>query len=225
MATSDRQGAARVATLLAGKPYVDDGDDQESTYYVHTDHAEIDVLLDGPQAIRLRMLRRHGSTVVRCCNGRTQRTPFGKQPCQCPPILKGRWQAAKAGHGCEPLVHVAFRLAADPTLGRFLLSSATWPFADHAMTVKAGLRRQRDKPVRARLVIDRALHTTSSGMTFAYTRPHHHDSPHAIAAAIVGTTTGGALRRSARCSTRPNISPHCLRLGVASVAPGHARRL
>ena len=42
----------------------------------------------------------------------------------------------KRGHGCEPVVHIAFRLATDPTLGRFLLSSATWTFADHAMTVK-----------------------------------------------------------------------------------------
>jgi hypothetical protein len=116
------------------------------------------------------MVRRHGSTLVRCCNGRIQRTPFGWQPCQCTPTLKGRWQAAKAGHGCEPLVHIAFRLAADPTLGRFLLASATWPFADHAASVKATLRRQQGL-VCARLAIDRTLHTTSCGTTFAYTRP------------------------------------------------------
>jgi hypothetical protein len=80
--------------------------------------------------------------------------PSGTQPCQCPPTLKGRWQAAKAGHGCEPLVHVALQLAADPTLGRFLLSSATWMFADHAMTVKATLRKCRGA-VCTRLAIDR----------------------------------------------------------------------
>jgi hypothetical protein len=173
IATSDRHVAARIATLLAGEPYVEDGDGdgQGSSSHVLTDHAEIDVLLDGPQAIRLRMLGRHGATVLRNCNGRTQRTPSGTQPCQCPPTLKDRWKAAKAGHGCEPLVHVALRLAADPTLGQFLLSSATWTFADHAITVRAALRRQRDKPVRARLAIDRALHTTSSGTTFAYSRP------------------------------------------------------
>jgi len=171
LTTSDDQLAARIATLLGGRLHTDDGDDQESTYRVLTDDAAIDVLLDGPQGIRLRMLRRHGSTVLRCCNGRTQRTPFGTQPCQCPPTLKGRWQAAKEGHGCEPLVHIVFRLAADPTLGRFLLSSATWRFADHAITVKAALYRQHDMPVHARLAIDRALHTTSSGTTFAYTRP------------------------------------------------------
>ncbi len=170
LTTTDRQVAARVAILLGGRPPVANGDDQKSSYHVLTDHAEIDVLLDGPQAIRLRMLRRHGSTVLRCCNGCTQRTPSGKQPCQCPPTLKGRWQAAKAGHGCEPLVHVTFRLAADPTLGRFLLSSATWAFADHAMTVKTALRK-RGGAVRARLRIDRSLHTTTSGTTFAYTRP------------------------------------------------------
>jgi len=144
--------------------------DQQPTYTVLTDDADIDILLDGPQAIRLRMLRRHGSAVARCCNGRIQRTTSGKRPCQCPPTLKGRWQAAKAGNGCEPLVHIAFRLPADPTLGRFLLSSATWTFADHAMTVKTTLRKRRGA-VRARLTIDRALHTTISGTTFAYTRP------------------------------------------------------
>jgi hypothetical protein len=116
------------------------------------------------------MIRRHGSTVLRCCNGRSQRTPSGRRPCQCPSTLKGRWQAAKAGNGCEPLVHVAFRLAAHPRLGRFLLSSATWTFADHAMTVKAALRKRSGRVV-ARLAIDRSLHTTSTGTTFAYSRP------------------------------------------------------
>jgi hypothetical protein len=168
LTTSDRKVAARIATLLGGEPYVDDGSEQ--FYQVVIDHAEIDVLLDGPQAIRVQMLRRHGSTVVRCCDGRTQRTALGKEPCQCPRTLKGRWRAAKMGHGCEPLVHVALRLAADPTLGRFLLASATWSFADHAASVKAVLHRTHG-PVRARLSINRSLHTTSRGTTFAYTRP------------------------------------------------------
>jgi hypothetical protein len=159
---------ARIAMLLGGEPYVDDGSEQ--FFQVVIDHAEIDVLLDGPQAIRVQMLRRHGSTVVRCCDGRTQRTALGKEPCQCPRTLKGRWRAAKMGHGCEPLVHVALRLAADPTLGRFLLASATWSFADHAASVKAVLHRTHG-PVRARLSINRSLHTTSRGTTFAYTRP------------------------------------------------------
>jgi hypothetical protein len=170
VATPDRQLAARVATLFGGRSHTNERDGHEPTYTVLTDHAYLEVLLDGPQAIRIRMLRRHGLTVVRCCNGRTQRTPSGKRPCQCPSTLRGRWQAAKAGHGCEPLVHVAFRLAPDPTLGRFLLSSATWAFADHAGTVKTALR-QRSGVVVARLAIDRALHTTSRGTTFAYTRP------------------------------------------------------
>jgi hypothetical protein len=166
--TFDRNVALRIAALLGAQPGIDD--DSEQRYQIFTNHTELDVLLGGPLSIRLRMLRRHGSTVVCCCNGRTQRTPFGQQPCQCPPTLKGRWQAAKAGHGCEPLVHVAIRLAADPTLGRFLLAGATWMFTNHAATVKAALRQQHG-PVRARLSIDRTLHTTGRGTTFAYTRP------------------------------------------------------
>jgi hypothetical protein len=171
LTTSDHDLAARIATVLGGRLQADDvGDERESTYRVLTEYAAIDVLLDGPQAICLRMLRRHGSTVLRCCDGRTQQTPAGERPCHCPPTLKERWRAAKAGHGCEPLVHLAFRLAADPSLGRFLLSSATWTFADRATTAKAALRR-RQGPVRARLLIDRALYTTASGTIFAYTRP------------------------------------------------------
>lgn len=127
-------------------------------------------MLDGPQAIKLRMLRRHGATVLSCCNGRIQRIAQGKQPCQCPTTLKERWRSAKEGHGCEPLVHVTFRLAADPALGRFLLSIGTWTFAQHTLTVKTALRKHRG-PVRARLTIDRVLHTTVNGPTFAYTSP------------------------------------------------------
>jgi hypothetical protein len=113
------------------------------------------------------------ATARPCCVAATaapNKPPPVSDPCQCPLTLKGRWQAAKAGHGCEPLVHLTLRLAADPALGRFLLSSATWTFADRATTAKAALRR-RQGPVRARLLIDRALHTTASGTIFAYTRP------------------------------------------------------
>jgi hypothetical protein len=170
LTTSYPDVATRIATLFSREPQVD-GNGSERLYQVLTDHAELDVLLDGPQAIQVRMVRRHGSTLMRCCNGRTQRTAFGKQPCQCPPTVKGRWQAAKAGHGCEPLVQVAFQLAADPTVGRFLLASATWPFADHATSVRATLRQQQHRPVCARLSIDRTLQTTSCGTTFAYSRP------------------------------------------------------
>ena len=170
LATFNPDVATRIATLFSREPQVDENG-SERLYQVLTDHAELDVLLDGPQAIRVRMIRRHGSTLMRYCNGRTQRTAFGKQPCQCPPTVKGRWQAAKAGHGCEPLVQVAFQLAADPTVSRFLVASATWPFADHATSVRAALRQQQHRPVCAHLSIDRTLQTTSCGTTFAYSRP------------------------------------------------------
>jgi Recombination directionality factor-like len=167
----DQELAASIATVLGGRPHADESDSQGSTYHVITDYADLHVLLDGPQSIRLRMLRRHGSKVLRCCNGRMQQTPYGTQPCHCPSTLNGRWQAAKAGQGCEPLIHVAFRLTAAPTLGRFLLASGTWSFAIHAAAIRAALRRQDEKPVRARLMIDCAVHSTANGTPFAYSRP------------------------------------------------------
>lgn len=168
--TSDDQVAARIATLFGREPHIDRAG-SEQVYRVFSGNAEIDVLLDGPHMIRLLMARRNGSDVLRSCNGRVQRTLSGMQPCQCPPTLKGRWEVAKAGAGCEPLVQVAVRLAADPTLGHFLLSSATWAFADHAIASKAALNRRIDMPVLARLLVDQTLHYTRSGTTFAFTRP------------------------------------------------------
>jgi hypothetical protein len=170
LTTPDCHVAARAALLLGGELDVDH-DGLGQSYQVVTGHPDLDVLLDGPCAIRLRMLRRHGSTILRACDSRIQQTVSGKQPCQCPPTFRGRWEAAKTGSGCEPLVQVTIQLAADPRLGRFLLSSATWMFADHATKVKAALHRQHDTPVCARLLIDRALCLTRSGTTFAYTRP------------------------------------------------------
>jgi hypothetical protein len=170
VAASDCDVAARVARILGGRPEADDGDDQESICYVLTGHAEIDVLLDGPQAILLHMLRRHGSTVLRSCNSRTQQTPHGERPCQCPAALKARWEVAKTGRGCEPLIHLTCRLADDPALGRFLFSSAAWTFAEHASAVRVAIGRCR-RPVLTRLGIDRALHATAGGTTFACTQP------------------------------------------------------
>jgi hypothetical protein len=170
LTTSDGQVAARIAALLGRQPHIDRAG-PEQAYRVFSGHAEMDVLLDGPHVIQLLMLRRNGSHVLRNCNGRVQQTLSGIQPCHCPPTLKGRWELAKAGAGCEPVVQVAVRLAADPTLGHFLLSSATWVFADHAIALKGALNRRIDMPVLARLLVDHTLHSTKSGTTFAFTRP------------------------------------------------------
>ena len=168
LTTSNRDVAAHVARLLGGELNIDDGVQQ--SYQVLTRNAELDVLLDGPQAILLRMLRRHGSTILRSCNTRTQQTSHGERPCQCPVALKARWEIAKTGRGCEPLIHLTCRLADDPALGRFLFSSAAWTFAEHASAVRVAIGRCR-RPVLTRLGIDRALHATASGTTFAYTQP------------------------------------------------------
>jgi hypothetical protein len=169
LTTSDRHVAARVAMLLGGELNIDDHGGEQS-YQVLTRYAQLDVLLDGPQAILLHMLRRHGSTVLRSCNSRTQQTPHGERPCQCPAALKARWEVAKTGRGCEPLIHLTCRLADDPALGRFLFSSAAWTFAEHASAVRVAIGRCR-RPVLTRLGIDRALHATAGGTTFACTQP------------------------------------------------------
>jgi hypothetical protein len=79
LATSDPDVATRIATLFGREPHVE-GNGSERLYQVLTVHAEIDVLLDGPQAIQVRMVRRHGLTLMRCCNGRIQRTASASNP-------------------------------------------------------------------------------------------------------------------------------------------------
>lgn len=167
--TSDRDVAARLAMLLGGELNIEE-DGLEQSYQVLTGYAELDVLLDGPQAIRLRMLRRHGSTILGSCNSHTQQTSHGERPCQCPVALKARWEAAKIGRGCEPVIDLTCRLAGDPALGRFIFSSAAWTFAEHASAVRVAIRRCR-RPVLARLLIEHTLHATNRGLTFAYTQP------------------------------------------------------
>jgi len=179
------QTAQRLVMLLGGQARTDNDDNDDNdggegsessevrTCGVLTNTATVEILLDSPSAIHVAMVRRHGHSILRACNGHTQTTPTGPRPCQCPPTLAGRWQAAKQGRGCEPLIHVTFRLAQAPALGRFVLASATWTFADHAAVstqIKAELRRHQ-RPVHARLGLDRAIHTTRNGTTFAFTRP------------------------------------------------------
>lgn len=168
LSTSDRHVANRIAVLLGGEFSTDD-DGLGQSYQVCTGHTELEVLLDGTQAIRLRMLRRHGSAILGSCNSRTQQTPDGDRPCQCPVALKARRDVAKTGRGCEPSVYLTCRLAGDPTIGTFLYSSAAWAFAEHASAVRMAIQRCR-RPVLVRLGINRALHTAASGTTFAYTQ-------------------------------------------------------
>jgi len=171
IANCTNPAAHRIAELLGGQVHPDDdaGNDP-ATRLVVTHCGTVDVLLEGPPAIQLQMVRRVDTTLLRFCDGRIQTTPRDTRPCQCPPALPERRQAAKAGHGCEPLVQVVFRLAELPALGRFELVSATWAFAEHATAIKAELRGHR-RPIPARLGLDRALHTTANGTIFAYTRP------------------------------------------------------
>lgn len=168
LTTSYRHVANRIAILLGGELSTD-GDGLGQSYQVCTGHTELDVLLDGTQAIRLRMLRRHGSAILGSCNGRTQQTPDGDPPCQCPVALNARRDVAKTGRGCEPSVQLTCRLTGDPAIGTFLYSSAAWAFAEHASAVRVAIQRCR-RPVLVRLGINRALHTAASGTTFAYTQ-------------------------------------------------------
>ncbi len=169
LTTSDRDVAAQVSKLLDGKPHVDD-DWLEECYQVLTGYAELAVLLDGPQAVRLQMLRRYRTGVPHSCGCHPQQLPLGECRHHCPGSLKACREIAKTGRGCEPLVHITCRLAADPALGSFLFSSASWTFAEHAAEARTTLRGQQ-QPARACLRIERVLHTAASGTIFAHTRP------------------------------------------------------
>jgi hypothetical protein len=88
LTTSDGQVAARIATFLGRQPHIERAG-SEQVYRVFSGHAEIDVLLDGPHVIRLLMLRRNGSDVLRNCNGRVPAHSLGHAALSVPADSQG----------------------------------------------------------------------------------------------------------------------------------------
>jgi hypothetical protein len=159
--TSSRRTADRVVQLLGGCVQQDP---TSGLVEVLTTSPTVDILLTGPAALRI-----HWQHAVSRCDGVTQ---GDGRPCVCPSGLARRRAAGKQGRGCRPCAELRFRLTSRPRLGTFSFACEDWSFVELVARIQAALRgRPPDEPARARLGLQRSLHTLRSGIVLPYTRP------------------------------------------------------
>lgn len=167
--TGDPEVADRVAALFGGSPqeWQTNGEDGIEVY---TDRDEIEVILDGPDAIKTSMVLWGRNALIRSCDGVTQNDEKSS-PCVCPTKVADRKDAAKAGHGCEPSIQVYFRLADDPDLGKFKFFSGSWSLAAEVGKAEDALAAIGGK-ARATLSLEKVEYTNkTTGKAVSFTKP------------------------------------------------------
>lgn len=168
--TGDPEVADAIAALFGGKPqeWAAQGEDNIEVY---TTAPSVDIVLDGPEAVRQSMVLWGRNGLIRSCDGVTQ-TDDERSPCACPSSLRDRKDAAKAGHGCEPSIQVYFRLASDPDLGKWKFFSGSWSMARDLVTdgVEDALAKI-DGPARATLSIEEVSYETKDGTKREFRKP------------------------------------------------------
>lgn len=146
--------------------------DGTGTVQVATGCTSLRILLEGPEAISSRMVRRGGRGLAHICDGRSFLEPrnlYGT-PCGCPPTQAARRAAARTGLGPKPDVAIVFRLAEAPGVGRLRLSTSSWDLADDVHPVLDTLRRV-GHPVKCLLRTEAAEFTTPGGVAVTFSRP------------------------------------------------------
>ena len=95
----------------------------DETYEVFTTSTSVDIILDGPGAVKTSMVLWGRKTRIRECDGVSQ-TDEAASDCACPSDIRERKEAAKNGTACEPSIQVYFRMAANPELGKLRFYTA-----------------------------------------------------------------------------------------------------
>lgn len=124
--TDDATVAQKVADLYGGT--VEETDNEKAPFAVYTETNSVEVILD-KSGVSSQMVLWGKAKMIRSCDGVTQKKPKQGEPCQCPPKLADRKEAANEGHGCQPSVWVYFRLADVPELGKLNYNTGSWSFA------------------------------------------------------------------------------------------------
>lgn len=130
VSTGDPVVADAVAQLLGGQPDVTDRA-SEKNIDVFTNQEKVLVVVDGPKALYSDMKLWNGNKLVHHCTGTKYLSPEERagKPCGCPELFAERKAAAKDRMGPSPAISLTFRLADDPTLGKFKFQTASWVMA------------------------------------------------------------------------------------------------
>lgn len=170
--SSDPVVLADVATIMGGDEPGQWDTKSDEKHELFTTSDSVDVILDGPGAVRTNMVLWGRNGKVRECDGVTQAPVDGKegQPCACPSALNDRKDAAKAGHGCEPSIQLYFRLADRPDLGKFKFFSGSWTMAKEIGNAEDALAKI-DGPAIGTLTLVLVEYTTKAGKDVSFTKP------------------------------------------------------
>jgi hypothetical protein len=169
--TGSQAVADAVAQLLGGTP-VETDSTSENFIEVLTTADGVQVILDGPDAIKSDMKLWNRSKLVHHCDGVEFLSPDDKagRPCGCPELFAERKAAAKDFIGPSPSISITFRLADDPELGTFRFQSGSWTLAEVLHQYDNALTKVGGESV-ATLALELVEYTTKKGRNVSYRKP------------------------------------------------------
>ena len=141
----------------------------DETYEVFTTSTTVEIILDGPKALKTGMVLWGRKGKIRECDGATQ-TDEGGSDCVCPSDMRERKEGAKNGTACEPSIQIYFRLALNPELGKFKFFTGSWTMAKEIWKAEERLA-EIDGPAHATLTLELVEFTTKDGKNVQYTKP------------------------------------------------------
>lgn len=124
--TGDPEVADAIHELLGGEAPQEWDATGEDNIEVFTTAKAVKVIIDGPSALRQKMVLWGRAGAIRECDGVEQMGDNAGKPCECPASYQDRKDAAKKGTGCQPSITLFFKLFDDPELGKFKFTSGSW---------------------------------------------------------------------------------------------------
>jgi hypothetical protein len=127
--TDDQDVAEFISEALDGdqpQAWETKGDDDIEVF---TKADSVDIIIEGESAIEARMLIwARGQKRIVTCDGTVAETEGKPHECLIGGFTK-RAEHEEAGHVCEPVIAITFRLAENPDLGLFKFQSGAWSLA------------------------------------------------------------------------------------------------
>lgn len=166
--TGDPEVADKILDMLGGQEPQEWPTSGEDNLEVYTEAKAVEVILDGPDALKTGMALWGRNGLIHACDGETQTD--GSACTMAGKTVAERKEAAKAGYGCAPNIAVYFKLAADPDLGKFRFTSSSWSLAAEVYEAEEALERI-GGPALATLTLELVEYTTKAGRAVSYTKP------------------------------------------------------
>ncbi|MCW7984078.1 hypothetical protein XF35_01710 [Streptomyces platensis subsp. clarensis] len=175
IAVKEQQTADALKHLFGGQSV-----ETEATndFYIDvlTERPKILAVIDGPEKVYDDGKLWINGVLTHHCDGKAFLSPPEKagSPCFCPATMAERKAAAKEYRGPKPSIEITFRLADDPELGEFKLSTGSWGLVSVLHQVKAKLSRI-GEPALVELEIEPvsfiAKNGPMKGKTVSYNQP------------------------------------------------------